>query len=170
MEGITIISLKDGSYFFNLDILANFSLLKEVRKAKKIESEKPAFEKWIWNKLKAVGEVICVTRDRGSTISWREQTTEVYFNTYILGFEVEHFWAKTSFFDLIKNLTEREWDLAAMDPEVVSNFKSQNVCIEIHLCSLFTPRDCASSVSCHAYNFSYSFQFVPDPFFKCRFF
>jgi hypothetical protein len=37
MEGITIISLEDGSDFFNLDILTNLSLLKEVRKAKEIE-------------------------------------------------------------------------------------------------------------------------------------
>ena len=103
MEGITIISLEDGSDFFNLDILANLSLLKEVRKAQKIESEKPAFERWSWNKLKAVGEVICVTRERGSRIFWREQTAEVYFNKYILGFEVEHLWAKTSFFDLISH-------------------------------------------------------------------
>ena len=127
MEGPTIISLRDGSHFFNLDILANFSLLKEVRKARKIESEKPAFRRWIWNKLKAVGEVICVTRDRGSKISWRDQTAEVYFNQYILGFEVEHFWAKNSFFDLIKNLTEKEWDLAAMDPEVVSKFSPERI-------------------------------------------
>ena len=75
--------------------------------------------------MKDVGEVICITRIKGNKISCHEQTAEVYFKEYILGFEVEHLWAKTSFFDLIKNLTEEEWDLAAMDPEDVSKFKPE---------------------------------------------
>ena len=47
MEGITIISWDGGSDFFNLNILTNLSLLKEVRKEKEIESKKPAFGRWI---------------------------------------------------------------------------------------------------------------------------
>ena len=89
MGGITIISLEDGSDFFNLDILTNLSLLKEVRKEKEIESKKPAFGRWIWNKLKDVGEVICISRIKGNKISWHEQTVELYFKEYILGFCAE---------------------------------------------------------------------------------
>ena len=125
MGGISIISLDGGSDFFNLNILTNLSLLKEVRKAEKIESEKPAFGRWIWNKLKDVGEVICISRIKGNKISWHEQTVEVYFKEYILGFEVEHLWAKATFSDLIKNLTEEEWDWAVMDPEVIVKFKPE---------------------------------------------
>ena len=40
MGGINIISLDGGSDFFNLNILTNLSLLKEVRKAEEIESKK----------------------------------------------------------------------------------------------------------------------------------
>ena len=103
MEGLNVISLDGGSYFFNLNILINLRLQQERKKKEEIESkEKPTFGKWIWNTLKDLGEVICITREYGEKIARYEQTVDVYHKEYILGFEVEHLWAKTTFSDLNK--------------------------------------------------------------------
>ena len=118
MEGIDIISLDGGSDFFNLNILTILMLQKERKRKEEIESKKnPTFGRWIWNTLKDLGEVICITRAYGEKILGNEKTVEISHKEYILGFEVEHFWAKKTFSDLIKNLTKEEWDWVKMDPE-----------------------------------------------------
>ena len=119
MEGLRIISLDDGSDFFNLNILINLRLQQERRKKEEIESKKkPIFGRWIWKTLKDLGEVLCISRVYGEKIASFEQTVDISYKEYILGIEVEHLWAKTTLSDLIKNLTEEEWNLAIMDPEV----------------------------------------------------
>ena len=72
MEGLNVISLDGGSYFFNLNILANLMLQKK----EKIES-KPTFVRWIWNTLKDLGEVICITGAYEEEILGNEKTVEI---------------------------------------------------------------------------------------------
>ena len=68
--------------------------------------------------MKDLGEVLCISRVYGEKI-WDEHTVDISYRVYIMGIEVEHLWANTTLLDLIKNLTEEEWNLAIMDPEVL---------------------------------------------------
>ena len=95
MEGITIISLDDGSDFFNLNNLTNLMLQQERKKKEEIESkEKPTFGRWIWNTMKDLGEVILKSEVYEEDILENETTIEISHKKYILGLEVEHAWAK----------------------------------------------------------------------------
>ena len=68
--------------------------------------------------MKDLGEVILKSKVYEDEVLGNEKTIEISHKKYILGFEVEHAWAKKTVSELIKGLTKEEWDWVIMDPQV----------------------------------------------------
>ena len=109
-------------------------LQKEKERNAKKESQKPIFGEWIWKTLKDMGKWIQIKEKSGTDkiLGGKEEgTIEVYEKRYILGpiilenllgfegFEIESTEAKSTIHDLIKDLSEEEWDWIEMDLEEV---------------------------------------------------
>ena len=124
------ISLYSGSDFINLTKLTLLVLQKKKEENAKKESQKEStFGDWIWKTLKNIGEKLHVSGEANSKTRGIEEeiTIKVYENKYILGytilkylwgfkgFKVESTEVESNIYDLIKDLSEEEWDWIEMD-------------------------------------------------------
>ena len=134
----TCISLYDGSDFINLTKLTALMLQKEREKNARIESlQKPTFGRWIWRTLKDIGEWILYSEKSETKVRGNEGegTIETSQRRYILGpitsdyllgykgFEIEYTWAKSTIAEVVRNLTEEEWDWVEMKLKEVRALK-----------------------------------------------
>ena len=138
LEG-TCISLYDGSDFINLTKLTALMVQKERERNAKIESQqKPTFGRWIWKTWKNLGELMYYSDAIKTNVLGDdgEGTIEITHRRrifgpltsydYLLGyegFEVEYTWAKSTVAEVVKNLSEEEWDCVEMKIKEVEALK-----------------------------------------------
>ena len=117
----TVVHYEPRSDFINLTKLIRLMLTKEKEERKEEESQREStFGSWIWETLMNLGEMIWVTEDCRTNIKGTNGNTNIKIieGKYIMGYQVKTNKIERTMEDIIKELTNEEWEWLDMDPEV----------------------------------------------------